>query len=98
DGRFGFAAARPSQVPEEHGSEAIGFLASPLATDEENYLVSKIARAIVGTNNVDSSAGPVARAACDSLRAAFGSEVLRSDMTRLAKSKTSMVVARDLES
>jgi len=93
-----FASARLSQVREEHGPEAIGFLASPLASNEENYLVSKIARAIVATNNVDSSAGPVARGACRALRAAFGSEVLPADMTRLAKSKTIVVVAQDLES
>ncbi|TMB70149.1 MAG: hypothetical protein E6J43_02445 [Chloroflexi bacterium] len=93
-----FAAAGLSQVREEHGADAIGLLASPLSTNEENYLVSKIARAIVGTNNVDSSAGPVARAACGALQAAFGSEVLPADMTRLAKSQTILVVARDLES
>src|SRR5438445_106706 len=93
-----FAAARLSQIREEHGPGAIGFLASPLATNEENYLVSKMARAIVGTNSVDSSAGPVARAAAEAIRAAFGSEVLPADMTRLAKSKTILVVARDLES
>src|SRR5439155_660821 len=80
-----FAAAGLSQVREEQGPRAIGFLASPLATNEENYLVSKIARVIVGTNNVDSSAGPVARAAAEAIRAAFGSEVLPADMTRLAK-------------
>jgi predicted molibdopterin-dependent oxidoreductase YjgC len=93
-----FTAARIAQVREEHGPEAIGFLGSPLATNEENYLVSKIARAIVGTNNVDSSTGPVARAAAESLRNAFGSEVLPADMMRLARSKTILVVAHDLES
>src|SRR3989454_2341203 len=92
------AAAGLSQVREGHGPPAVGFLHSPLATNEENYLVSKMARAIGGTNSVDSSAGPVPRAACDALRAAFGSEVLPADMTRLAKSKTILVVARDLES
>ena len=69
---------------EQHGPDAIGFLASPLATNEENYLLGKIARAIVGTNNIDSSAGPVARAAAGALRAAFGSEVLPADGTRVA--------------
>jgi formate dehydrogenase alpha subunit len=93
-----FTAARIAQVREEHGPEAIGFLGSPLATNEENYLVSKIARAIVGTNNVDSSTGPVARAAAEALRGAFGSEVLPSDMTQIAQSKTVLVVAHDLES
>ncbi|MEO6197042.1 MAG: molybdopterin-dependent oxidoreductase, partial [Dehalococcoidia bacterium] len=93
-----FTVARLAQVREEHGPEAIGFLASPLATNEENYLLGKIARAIVGTNNIDSSAGPVASAASSALREAFGSEVLPADGTRVASSKTLLVVADDLES
>jgi formate dehydrogenase alpha subunit len=93
-----FAAARLSEIREKHGPEAIGFLGSPLATNEENYLLQKIARAVVGTGNVDSSAGPVASAASRSLRQAFGSEVLPADMTRLAQSKTLLVIAEDLES
>ncbi len=98
DEALDFTVARLAQIREEHGPDAIAFLGSPLATNEENYLVSKIARAIVGTNNIDSSVGPVARAACASLREAFGSEVLPADMTRLARSKTVLVVAQDLES
>jgi formate dehydrogenase alpha subunit len=98
DDALEFTVAQLAQVREQHGPDSIGFLGSPLATNEENYLVSKIARAIVGTNNVDSSTGPVARATCEALGAAFGSEVLPADMTRLAKSKTILVVAHDLES
>lgn len=93
-----FTTARLAQVREEHGPDSIGFLASPLASNEENYLLSKIARAIVGTNNIDSSAGPVARAAAAALREAFGSEVLPADGTRVATSKTLLVVADDIES
>jgi predicted molibdopterin-dependent oxidoreductase YjgC len=93
-----FTAARIAQVREQHGPGAIGFLGSPFATNEENYLLGKIARAVVGTNNIDSSVAPVARAAAGSLHTAFGSEVLPADMTRLAASKTILVVADDLES
>ncbi|HSP54171.1 MAG TPA: molybdopterin-dependent oxidoreductase [Dehalococcoidia bacterium] len=93
-----FTAARIAQVREQHGTAAIGFLGSPMATNEENYLLGKIARAIVGTNNVDSSVATVTRASAESQRAAFGSEVLPADMTRLAASKTILVVADDLES
>jgi predicted molibdopterin-dependent oxidoreductase YjgC len=93
-----FTVASLADIREKHGPDAIGFLASPLATNEENYLVSKIARAIVGTNNIDSSAGAVSRAAAGALRRAFGSEVLPADGTRIAQSKTLLVVADDLES
>ena len=98
DDALEFTAARLTEVRERYGPEAIGFLGSPLATNEENYLLQKIARAVVGTNNIDSTAGAVARAAASSLRAAFGSEVLPADMTQLARSKTLLVIADDLES
>ena len=98
DDALEFTAARLTEIRERHGPEAIGFLGSPLATNEENYLLQKIARAVIGTNNIDSTAGAVARAAASSLRAAFGSEVLPADMTQLARSKTLLVIADDLES
>lgn len=41
------------EVKAEHGAEAIGVLVSAKCTNEENYLLQKIARAALGTNNVD---------------------------------------------
>jgi predicted molibdopterin-dependent oxidoreductase YjgC len=46
-------ASRLSQIKAESGPDAIGFLASAKCTNEENYLLQKLARAVVGTNNVD---------------------------------------------
>jgi predicted molibdopterin-dependent oxidoreductase YjgC len=36
-----------------HGPDAVGFFASARCTNEDNYLLQKFARAVVGTNNVD---------------------------------------------
>ena len=93
-----YAASRLAEIREAHGPEAIGFLGSPLMTNEENYLLTKLARAVVGSPNLDSSAGPVARAALDALREAFGSPVLPADLTHLPGARTLLVVADDLES
>jgi predicted molibdopterin-dependent oxidoreductase YjgC len=41
-------------VRERHGPHAIGFLASARLTMEENFLIQKLARAVVGTNSVHS--------------------------------------------
>ena len=41
------------KVKDEHGPDAIGFLVSAKCTNEENYLLQKLARAALGTNNVD---------------------------------------------
>ncbi len=35
------------------GPDAIGFIASSKCTNEESYLMQKLARAVVGTNNID---------------------------------------------
>jgi predicted molibdopterin-dependent oxidoreductase YjgC len=35
------------------GSDSVGFLASAKCTNEENYLIQKLARAVIKTNNVD---------------------------------------------
>ena len=36
-----------------HGSDALAFIASSKCTNEESYLMQKLARAVVGTNNID---------------------------------------------
>jgi predicted molibdopterin-dependent oxidoreductase YjgC len=41
------------KVKAEHGPDAIGVLVSAKCTNEENYLLQKLARAAIGTNNVD---------------------------------------------
>ncbi len=80
------------------GGGAIGFLGSPLASNEENYLLQKLARGVVGSNNVDFSAGPSARAVAGALAGAFGSEATAADMSRIAAAGTLVVIADDLES
>ncbi len=40
-------------IRDEYGGEALGVIASSKATNEENYLMGKFARQVLGTNNVD---------------------------------------------
>ena len=46
-------ANRLSATKQTYGPDAIGVLASAKCTNEENYLMQKLARAVIGTNNVD---------------------------------------------
>ena len=48
------AATGLKNVIAEHGPQAIGFLSSARLTNEENYLIQKLARTGVGTNSVHS--------------------------------------------
>jgi formate dehydrogenase major subunit len=47
------AAEGLGDIRAEHGGEALGLIASSKATNEENYLMGKFARQVLGTNNVD---------------------------------------------
>ena len=44
---------RLAEVHKANGADSIGFIGSNRTTNEENYLLGRIARASIGTNNVD---------------------------------------------
>jgi NADH-quinone oxidoreductase subunit G len=46
-------AARLKQVRDTQGGSAIGVIGSNRTTNEENYLLQKFARSVLGTNNID---------------------------------------------
>ncbi|MGB6302195.1 MAG: formate dehydrogenase subunit alpha, partial [Acidobacteriaceae bacterium] len=46
-------ANKLSAIKNEHGPDAIGLIASSKCTNEESYLMQKLARAVIGTNNID---------------------------------------------
>ena len=46
-------AKKLAEIKEQSGPDAIAFLSSARCTNEENYLFQKLARAVMGTNNVD---------------------------------------------
>jgi predicted molibdopterin-dependent oxidoreductase YjgC len=48
------AAKGLTRVRDEHGPQSIGFLASARLTMEENFLIQKLARTVIGTNSVHS--------------------------------------------
>jgi len=53
DEALNLVAEKLKSIRSQHGADAIGVLSSARITNEENYLVQKFTRAVVGTNNVD---------------------------------------------
>ncbi|MCW3478941.1 formate dehydrogenase subunit alpha [Neisseriaceae bacterium JH1-16] len=53
DEALDFTAERLQGLIDHYGPDAIGLLGSARASNEENYLLQKFARVVVGTNNVD---------------------------------------------
>ncbi|BAL81319.1 formate dehydrogenase subunit alpha [Caldisericum exile] len=48
-----YTAKRLLEIKEKYGPDAIGVLGSARCTNEDNYIVQKFARAVIGTNNID---------------------------------------------
>jgi formate dehydrogenase major subunit len=46
-------ASKFKEIKERDGADAFGFISSSKCTNEENYVMQKLARAVIGTNNVD---------------------------------------------
>ncbi len=53
---FHFIADRLSAIKAKHGPDAIAGISSSRCTNEENYLMQKFFRAVIGTNNIDGCA------------------------------------------
>jgi formate dehydrogenase major subunit len=48
-----FAARRLAEIKAKNGPDALAFISSSKCTNEESYLMQKLARAVIGTNNMD---------------------------------------------
>jgi formate dehydrogenase major subunit len=53
DEALDLVAARLGEIKAKNGGDALGFIASSKCSNEESYLMQKLARAVIGTNNVD---------------------------------------------
>ncbi len=56
DEAMGFAAMKMRGLQEKHGRKSIGVITSSRCTNEETYLVQKLARGVFGNNNTDTCA------------------------------------------
>ena len=46
-------ARKFTEIKQAHGPDALAFISSSKCTNEESYLMQKLARAVIGTNNMD---------------------------------------------
>ncbi len=53
DEALDLVARRFAEIKRSSGPDSLGFIASSKCTNEESFLMQKLARAVIGTNNVD---------------------------------------------
>lgn len=56
DEAFDYVANRLQEIKDDYGPDSIACIGSARCTNEENYLIQKFSRAVIGTNNVDECA------------------------------------------
>ncbi len=53
DEALGLVARKFTGIKAQHGPDALAFVSSSKCTNEESYLMQKLSRAVIGTNNMD---------------------------------------------
>jgi formate dehydrogenase major subunit len=67
-----FVVERLQALSRQYGPDCIGILGSARATNEDNYAAQKLARVVIGTNNVDCCARVCHAPSAAALKRAFG--------------------------
>jgi len=79
-------------IRERYGPDSIAFLSSARCTNEENYLMQKLARTAGGTNNIDQCATTCHAPSVAGLAAAFGSGAMTNSIGEIRDVHTLFVI------
>ncbi len=93
---FDFVAGRIREILASHGPDALAFLNSPRCSNEESYLFQKLARAVVGTNNVDHGTGVYCNNSIQILLDMIGAPAATNSVSELRQSEVIIVDGVDL--
>jgi len=91
-----FIVQRLADIRERYGPDAIAFCSSPRCSNEETYLLQKLARVILGTNNVDHGAGVYGHNSIDALLDMVGVPAATNSIGALDQSEVILVDGLDL--
>ena len=92
DEALALVAGRLGEIKSQHGPDSIAFLSSAKATNEENYLHQKFARAVIGTNNVDHCARLCHSSTVAGLATAFGSGAMTNSFPNLEEANVALII------
>jgi len=76
----------------QSGADSIGILTSAKCTNEENYLMNKLARQVIGTNNIDHCARLCHSSTVAGLAMAYGSGAMSNTMKDVAEQSQALFV------
>jgi formate dehydrogenase major subunit len=86
-----YVAGRLRRIIADAGPTAVGVLGSARATNEENYVIQKLARVALGTNNVDCCARVCHAPSAAALAAMLGTGAATNSFDDIERAKTILV-------
>jgi predicted molibdopterin-dependent oxidoreductase YjgC len=93
---YDFIAKRLTDIKAKYGPDAIGFLNSSHCGNEDGYILQKLARAVIGTNNVDQGTALYHSNSIRALSATLGVAAATNSIAELMKSDVIIVSQIDL--
>ncbi len=91
-----FIANRLEEIQNQYGPESLAFLNSPRCSNEESFLLQKLARAIFGVNNVDHGTGVYCNNSIQILLEMLGLPATTNSIGELSRSEVILVDGVDL--
>ncbi len=91
-------AEKFSAIKTESGPDALAFLSSAKTTNEENFLMMKLARAVFKTNNVDHCARLCHASTVAGLAATFGSGAMTNSIKEFEEADCFLITGSDTTS
>jgi predicted molibdopterin-dependent oxidoreductase YjgC len=91
DEAYDFIAQNLSRIVQSYGPDSIGFLNSSRCANEDCYLFQKLARSVIGTNNVDQGTSYYRTLSVEILRKQLGIPAATSSIRDIFASKVIML-------
>ncbi|MFB0532472.1 MAG: molybdopterin-dependent oxidoreductase, partial [Desulfatiglandales bacterium] len=92
---LGLIVEKLKHFRDRYGPDSLAFLSSAKATNEENYLMMKLARAVFKTNNVDHCARLCHASTVAGLAATFGSGAMTNSIGDFEDAEVVLVTGSD---
>lgn len=83
---------RLREIKKKFGADAIGVLSSAKCTNEENFLMMKFARAVLGTNNIDHCARLCHASTVLGLASTFGSGAMTNSIPEIENADCILII------
>ncbi|MCL4459259.1 MAG: formate dehydrogenase subunit alpha [Chloroflexi bacterium] len=92
DEALDLVAERLTEIKQRYGSDSLGVLSSAKCTNEENFVMMKFARAVLGTNNVDHCARLCHASTLTGLVKAFGSGAMTNSIAEIKDANVIFII------